>query len=213
MSVLIEALERILAWLLTNQPSYALALQPGLTYDQIQEKIKGLPFKLPTEVIELYQWRNGTKDSDQHTARFFPGFTFNSLDQALIHYNELIDFSVKSGRILCFDPISKDSWEENIEPSDRYNTIWFPMFACENKDYYLAIGNENQEVSTAILNFSIEDPDTYPKYESLTKMMLTIAECYEENIYHLLEFGIGVNNEEQEESIRLKYNPTLEYLY
>ena len=212
MSLLIESLERILAWLSINQPSSVSALQSGLTYSQIQEKTKDLPFKLPTEVIELYQWRNGTQDSELDTARFFPAFTFDSLERALINYNELIDFAVKSGQILIFNPTTNMSWEDNIDPNDRYDPKWFPLFNFQNEDYYLAIGSEKEEVSSVIMDFSIQDPTTYPKYESLTKMMLTIAECYEAGVYYSDEFGLG-NSEEIEESIHLKYNPTIEYLY
>ena len=213
MSILTESLEKVFTWLLTHQPSYALALQSGLTYAQIQEKTKDLPFKLPTEVVELYQWRNGTKDSEQYTSRFFPAFTFLSLDQALIHYNELIDFAVESGRILISDPTTQISWEDNINPNEIYNPKWFPLFTFQNEDYYLSIGSEQEEVSSVILDFSTQGSETRPAYESLTKMILAIAECYEENVYFLGEFSLVVNDEEQEESIRLKYNPTMECLY
>jgi len=213
MSVLIEAANRILSWLMVNKNSYALALQAGLSYSEIQEKTKNLPFKLPMEVIELYQWRNGTKDSEQYTARFFPAFTFNSLDQALIHYKELIDFSEESGQISKYDPVTNDSWEETIDPSEIYNPMWFPIFTFKNQWHsYLAIGGENEDATSVILDFSIEDSTPYPKYESLTKMLLTIAECYEVGAYYSGEISIR-SNSDQAKSIRVKYNPTLEDLY
>lgn len=62
MSALIEALERIRKLHLKHQPLVAEELQPGLTRGQIDELVKDLPFSLPEELYELYQWRNGMKD-------------------------------------------------------------------------------------------------------------------------------------------------------
>ncbi|NER05147.1 MAG: SMI1/KNR4 family protein, partial [Okeania sp. SIO3C4] len=62
MSALIEALERIRKLHLKHQPLVAEELQPGLTRGQIDELVKNLPFSLPEELYELYQWRNGMKD-------------------------------------------------------------------------------------------------------------------------------------------------------
>jgi hypothetical protein len=65
MSTLTDALERILNWLRANYPEAASSLQPGLSYDEIEAKIADLPFCLPQEVYELYQWRNGSKEDGQ----------------------------------------------------------------------------------------------------------------------------------------------------
>ncbi|NEP80637.1 MAG: hypothetical protein F6K39_22175 [Okeania sp. SIO3B3] len=62
MSALVEALERIRKLHLKHQPLVAEELQPGLTRGQIDELVKNLPFSLPEELYELYQWRNGMKD-------------------------------------------------------------------------------------------------------------------------------------------------------
>jgi hypothetical protein len=39
---------------------HKINLDPGLTSEQIQLLCKGKPFLLPTEILELYQWRNGS---------------------------------------------------------------------------------------------------------------------------------------------------------
>ena len=59
MSLLTESLEQILIQLEQKDPEIAASLQPGLTREEIDEIVKYLPFKLPEEVYELYQWRNG----------------------------------------------------------------------------------------------------------------------------------------------------------
>ena len=41
-------------------PNRAAELRPGLTRNEINELVKDLPFNLPDEVYELYQWHDGS---------------------------------------------------------------------------------------------------------------------------------------------------------
>ncbi|MBW4598631.1 MAG: hypothetical protein KME29_03220 [Calothrix sp. FI2-JRJ7] len=70
MTELINALERILKWTKQHRPRYVDYLQPGLSRGEIEDLVKDLPFQIPLEVYELYQWRNGARDGDlgQETA-------------------------------------------------------------------------------------------------------------------------------------------------
>jgi hypothetical protein len=54
-----DSCERLLALLQSDFPWDAEHFQPGLSREEIEEKISELPFSLPEEVYELYQWRNG----------------------------------------------------------------------------------------------------------------------------------------------------------
>ena len=65
MSDLTDALERILSWIQRVSPSLTLSLKPALSYLQIREVIKELPFDLSEEVYELYQWHNGTSNVNE----------------------------------------------------------------------------------------------------------------------------------------------------
>jgi cell wall assembly regulator SMI1 len=67
MSTLMDTLQRILNWLQANYPEAASSLKPGLSYEEIEVKLADLPFHLPQEVYELYQWRNGMDEE----ANFF----------------------------------------------------------------------------------------------------------------------------------------------
>ncbi len=61
MSNLTEGLETISQWLEQNQPELFASLQPGLSIDEIDAKVQVLlPDRLPVEIYDLYQWRNGT---------------------------------------------------------------------------------------------------------------------------------------------------------
>ena len=60
MSEITEALQRIEVWLQNHMPNRAAELRPGLTRNEINELVKDLPFNLPDEVYELYQWHDGS---------------------------------------------------------------------------------------------------------------------------------------------------------
>jgi SMI1 / KNR4 family (SUKH-1) len=62
MSELTEALESIRSWLEQNQPYEFSRLRAGLSRDEIDELVKDLPFKVPEEIYELYQWHDGVAD-------------------------------------------------------------------------------------------------------------------------------------------------------
>jgi cell wall assembly regulator SMI1 len=39
-----------------NKPSYASSLQSGLVYEEIEEKVKNLPFRLPREIQQSFHF-------------------------------------------------------------------------------------------------------------------------------------------------------------
>lgn len=57
---LTNSLDAILACLKKNGSD--IILQPGLSYIEIEKKVASLPFCLPKELYQLYQWRNGTPE-------------------------------------------------------------------------------------------------------------------------------------------------------
>jgi len=59
MSDLINALNRIMAWLEEYSPASASRFKPGLSPKEVEDRISKLPFKVSEEVYELYSWRNG----------------------------------------------------------------------------------------------------------------------------------------------------------
>lgn len=58
MSTLTKTLELISTWVEKRFPD-SHPLQPGLSYETIQQEVRDLPFELSTEIYELYLWRNG----------------------------------------------------------------------------------------------------------------------------------------------------------
>lgn len=94
MSDLTKALNKIAQWVKTNMPDHPAVMNKGLTRKEIQEKVKELPFKLPEEVYELYQWANGGINS------FIPYLTgwdlnsFRSLEENIEDWDGSFDLFV-----------------------------------------------------------------------------------------------------------------------
>ena len=152
MSELIHALNRILNWL-KNNPSEKYAsvdvLQPGLSYEEIDRRVADLPFKLPEEVYQLYQWKNGTCDGEEDFSKFFNGYTFLSLEAAINEYED-----------------------------KNWKSYWFPIFYLDSRDYFVLLyKSENVAPISRIYLGGGEDEEVL--FSSLTNMMLLIAKSYE----------------------------------
>ncbi|MGL5836700.1 MAG: HEAT repeat domain-containing protein [Waterburya sp.] len=197
MSAITNALERILEWLKQNQNDKEL--QSGLSIREIDEKIAELPLKLPKEVYELYQWRNGTAID----VEFFPGYWFFPLELAIDIYCKNMNIEKKL----------QESYEKNddLELSthvETWNQYWFPLFELSGQFYFINCSDVLQDTGT-VWNFFPEF--VYPElsYETLGAMMLTIAECYETGAYYLDDECCLEENETKVARIKRKYNSAL----
>ena len=195
MSLLTDALDRVLNWFEEDEDldfAHFESLQPGLTYEEIEEKVTDLlAFRLPKEVYELYQWGNGAWIGEEIYARFFDDYVFLSLESALkIYYN--------------LTGINQEDEPWVIVLKSNFNVQWFPIFEDVNgRGYFVVVINEIQKQTTPVLQISFDEiyDDPYIIYPTLTKMMLAEAECYEAGVY---------SNEFYEEAtyIRSKYQET-----
>ncbi|QLE44261.1 SMI1/KNR4 family protein [Nostoc sp. C052] len=206
MSQLTDALDIILNWLQQNKPSYAYSLQPGLAYEEIEEKVKNLPFRLPKEVYELYQWRNGMCIlKGEKIAQFFHGYTFLSLEDAIDEYNQLIglwddpelDYEwdkdlyeelaemVDMTNGLIIPELNKEENELQVEivNADIWKSDWFPIFYHDPQLYIIvACKHEYFAFISEIYLQSIEDGEPKIIFDSLTNMMLNISESYDKRV-------------------------------
>ncbi|MGB3652999.1 MAG: hypothetical protein WBA41_17520 [Rivularia sp. (in: cyanobacteria)] len=86
MTAIQNNLKRIWDCIEQKAPEVKYLLKPGLKSEEIDELTKDLPFKLPQEVYELYQWRNGLSDD---ICLEYPGFyncltvNFDSLETTI----------------------------------------------------------------------------------------------------------------------------------
>jgi len=170
MLILTTALNRIYNWLERHRPSDALFLQPGLSKAEIEILAKELPFQLPQEVIELYQWRNGSRIGREswEFAWVFDRWSFLPLQEAVVKYQQ--------------SPKYDEPWSLcNFRSAQSFQIF----FTARNSDEgYIAIDNR-LETFPVFLGYCRQGVCLVKlKYASLTNMMLTIAECYETGAYY-----------------------------
>ena len=140
-------LDKILNWHIENNWEIAESLQPGITREEIDEKVQDLPFPLPEEVYELYQWRNGMYKLGGFSD--FSNFVFS---------NEFIPLEKAV-------EMSRNYAEE--KGSRRWNPHWLLIFAegTDNSDpLFVVIGEETAPIGVYGWNYSI-------RYNSLTEMI------------------------------------------
>jgi HEAT repeat protein len=171
---LTQALEQILSHWQAKAPTVAQSLQSGLTRNQIETQLQTLPFRLPEEVYQLYQWRNGSEDRRglAHQVEFMPQYVMLSLEEAIAEYKAIQE-------MLLFD--FED--EEEVEES---KTFWFPLFARDS-DYYVIQGDFESKATAPIFDFS--EVGLELRFNCLTDMMLAIAECFETGSYSIDDYS------------------------
>ncbi len=81
MTAIAEGMERVVQAITGAGCAVTDSLNPGLSEREIREQVEHLPFPLPAEIVELYQWRNGqAPDCPEY---LFRDQKFLSLDEAL----------------------------------------------------------------------------------------------------------------------------------
>ncbi|MFM2062411.1 MAG: hypothetical protein RLZZ507_2081 [Cyanobacteriota bacterium] len=188
MSNLTTALNRILDWLQLHKPDDAAGFLPGLSLEEIEEKVKVLPFRLPQAVYELYQWGNGSSNEEM----IFVYHYFLSLDTA-------IELAIPEKDDYCLNSVIFQQFRQE-DGKPRYV---FPLFEFEGEYFAISVSSELQEDAAIYLIFH----DQTLAFTSLSNMMLTIAECYETGVYSLdseEEFNWDI---QKFGVIRRQYNP------
>ena len=152
MSGLTEALEFIFNWMMQNMPNHPALMRKGLSRDVIEAKIQELPFYLPEEIYELYEWRNGGVNPFLPHPDAWDLATFFSLEEAI--------------------SISKE-WKGDFH--------LFPIFRVEDSGYFIVGKKYKSETAAIYFNDVPEDVVKLKKpiYPSLTAMMQDLAEKLE----------------------------------
>lgn len=192
-SILTESLDRILIALEEKDPEIASRLQPGLTRKEIDEITKGLPFKLPEELYELYQWRNGLSDDVGFGFATWNGILgdFSSLEAAVNDFQNL----KKSG---CSSNFLRIFLFRHQSGGDYY------VVSIDDKTYPILHFNDEDEY------FNIQNLKGRRFFSSLTTLIYAIAECFEQNaIYSYTNSKDRTSLEYDKDKLKLiirKYN-------
>lgn len=146
MSQLTEILNLIESWVQQYNADAIrwVKMRPGLTIGQIEKKLEGLPYKLPREILELYQWHDGGKPS------FLP-FP-DSYEQEFFDLNEAISIAM--------------DWNRSVFP----NMNAFPLFSVEDVIYW-TLGSEKQQNAEPIYSSDEGEFPSSPNALSLTAFL------------------------------------------
>jgi hypothetical protein len=153
MTNLREALELISGYL-DEEIAYQV-LNPGLSLEDIELEVRILPFSLPTEIYELYMWRNGGSLEELP----YPSFENCEEDYEKIHR---------------FFPL-----KEAIQIASDWDKGWFPLFDTDGSIFWI-VGSDNEETTAPIyINDQNKLPDE-PSFQSLAYMMSKLIEPMED---------------------------------
>ncbi|MGI8499779.1 MAG: hypothetical protein ACR2LR_01375 [Hassallia sp.] len=162
MSELTDILQRFSTWVQQYQPEKdgkkIPLLAPGLTRQEIESKVKDLPFCLSVELYELYQWHNG-------------GYTcfLTSEDQEFVNKcSEEIKAFSKRETVHFFSLEQALSYAVSRE--SKAGKYIFPIFAWENNSECALLDSEQRE-SSPIVDSSTPS-EKFMSFPSITNMML-----------------------------------------
>jgi len=194
MSELTDALEKLSRQFDLKELHTMKRMQPGLSRAEIAELAKPLPFALPEEVIELFEWRNGLRDcigwDDMEAACFFEGSDPMSLQRAIELYFELAKV-----------------------PLDSFRSSWFPLFGDSGGDVYCIDCVEDIGTIWDFDSKPASDDEEFGllAFRSLTKMIATIVMCYEQDAYYWNDQGVFDIDFDKSTDIAFQENPDAEY--
>jgi HEAT repeats len=221
-TVLTEALDRILNWLHEQQrqhpelshrywcsgatipidTQYYPQLRSGLSRAEIAEITKDLPEPLPLEVIELYQWRNGNRFSFCMSDWLFNfGEGFGEQRAAKLMDLQSAVSSYRDKKSCSLEDVTVDNLLTN-----RYDNNSIKFFhAVECVEGYMVMNQNRKSYPIVFWDFKGGVDIVYSKYASLTDMMVTIAECYE-NACKVDDRGRLIENKDKTWEIWRKHN-------
>jgi hypothetical protein len=162
MSVLTDALDRALHHRILLESRFAKIVLPGLSRDRILGMTAHLPYRIPEELIELYQWRNGTAPEGWDS--FISCFEFLPLENAIDTHNGYWHF------------------DDLVDANEESYRSGLPIMDCNGDAHLLAIfGKDSYKAPIWCMDLELGVREQC--FDSLTAMSQTIAECYEEGLY------------------------------
>lgn len=157
MTDLIEGLERICNVLAAHAPHRVRGIGVGLAPEEIEEVTRNLPFILPSEVYEPYQYGNGLSWNF-----LFENYEFLSLKSA----------------IYCYQEELRQAQADYPEIAEFFQ-YRLPIFQLWSDGGVLLTVAPLEKEGSPIYGFDVEFNDHTLRYHSLTDLILHSAEWYE----------------------------------
>lgn len=209
-----QNLSSISHWLKHNDPDAYAALQPGLSHSEVDDFLGNSRFLLPEDFYALYQWHDGMTaletaiEDDLYVGvpyRFFPGYTFNSLQDA-VELQEILHDDIEA--IFLSEMRHNDGFW--IEHSGILNTHFLPIFSSDHQEHICLLGKEDRAETSPLFHLFVESGIRLI-YDNVHRTIQTIASCYDAGAYSIFEHTDGYKehrlDEELAEQIRVQYNP------
>jgi hypothetical protein len=174
MSELTNGLDRIYSRLRTQVPHRVSSMKPGLSRSEINEMVQVLPFNIPSEVRELYQWHDGGSDCWNF---LFENYEFPSLKSAIYLYQEEL----------------KQVQQDYPEVAKLFQ-FRLPLFQNPDSGVLLTVLPDGENGSPVYVH-DIECSNHEIRYHNLTNLILHAAEWYENVTLHEdgREFNVEFN--------------------
>jgi hypothetical protein len=175
MARLTDILEELLASLAWHGEPVE-ALKKGLLLSEIEDVISRLPFHLPEEVSELYQWRNGTASTPGEMVNFRPYYRFLPLQEAVDHTLGIL----KSQQHYWSHPNKYPS--TTFSPPHNVECL-FPILALEDRCFYCVQGSLTDSNPASLVYEDIIDAVPVPVAASVTGLFKSLLECWNVGVY------------------------------
>lgn len=157
-----QLLDKLVVFTSRIHPQILSYLQPGLTTAEMYQRAP-LPFKLPQEVLALYQWHNGTRQNE------------NEPEQELFYYHEFMTIEAAYTVYQWRMQFNSEEGFEVFEPR------LFPLFSFQGEYYATWCTVEEQERSPIFFDYH----GAGQAYDNLHSMLSAIVECYETGAYSI----------------------------
>lgn len=196
MSELTNALDRIRAYLESNYPAVAAQLPPGLSVLRIEETFQLLPYKLPQEVYELYQWCGGWDGETETWDGVFAPYYYMTLCSPQRAIEQAKYFNLDEGE-----------FESRFHEVSYLGKPIFPIFSYNLVN--LCIVADWQEKHPSPIVFVSQLHAVGLEYISLTSMMQITAEAWETGVAYIDEEGFVECDEQKFFAIYRQHNSEL----
>ncbi|MFM7887602.1 MAG: hypothetical protein ACKPCM_13130, partial [Pseudanabaena sp.] len=135
MDTLLTTLTRLDEYFASRRPIFAENLLPGLSVQEIDEVVAGLPFRLSEEFYVLYQWHNGVNISVKDSLRF----------DSYVRFFSPLNICLKNYHFLM-----KLKWDCDFD-DDEINPKWFPIISNNGESYFFTKGSTVQMPSSELI--------------------------------------------------------------
>lgn len=164
-------------------------LNAGLAEKEIKVIFKQAGLIPTKELVELYRWHDGTPVEEGtmlDEVQIIPGYHFLCLNDAINNY-------------------------QAMKVDSRWRPSWFPVFANGGGDFYAIDLSQSDGDSAPVIGFILGEKEQETEYQSLTTMLLTFSECFENGAVFRTEEGHLEMDDDQQAEIATKNNPDLKF--